>query len=225
MKAIILAAGKGNRLQPLTHTTPKPLISINTIPIIDRLFIYLPDEIDEVIVVVDHLKEKIKEHVGNSFYNKKVFYVDQVNMKGTFGALLSAKDLLITGEKFLVVSGDDIYSKEELEMHIIHKRAFGIQKMHMPGYHSIHSDNNGNVEGFYPPNAEEKERGAFVATGSYVTDTDIFDAIAVQLRDGEYGLPQTLLSQKDTHPITAIIMKNWLPINSFEDKDNAEKIL
>ncbi|MEY4602194.1 MAG: hypothetical protein RL292_135, partial [Candidatus Parcubacteria bacterium] len=67
--------------------------------------------------------------------------------------------------------------------------------------------------------------GAFVATGSYVADTDIFNAPAVKLRDGEYGLPQTLLSQKDTHPITAVVMTNWLPINSFEDKNNAEKIV
>ncbi len=225
MKAIILAAGKGNRLKPLTDTTPKPLIAINNIPIIDRLFNSLPDEIDEVIIVVEHLKEKIKEHVGDFFYSKKVFYADQIDMKGTFGALLSAKDLLSTGERFLIVNGDDIYTKEELQMHLNHKRSFGIQKLMMPGYHSIHIDTDGYIDGFYPQDTLEKEHGAFVATGSYVADTDIFNAPAVKLRDGEYGLPQTLLSQKDTHPITAVVMTNWLPINSFEDKNNAEKIV
>lgn len=225
MKAIILAAGRGNRLRPLTDTIPKPLITINHIPIIDRLFTSLPDEIDEVIIVVEHLKEKIKEHVGNFFYNKKIFYVDQVNMRGTFGALSSAKDLLIPGERFLVISGDDIYSKEELNMHLNHQRSFGVQKMMMPGYHSIHITTDGYIDGFYPQDDVEKEQGAFVATGSYVADTDIFNTPAIQLRDGEYGLPQTLLSQKDTHPITAIIMEKWLPINSFENKDSAEKIL
>ncbi|MEY4602413.1 MAG: hypothetical protein RL292_354, partial [Candidatus Parcubacteria bacterium] len=150
MKAIILAAGKGNRLKPLTDTTPKPLIAINNIPIIDRLFNSLPDEIDEVIIVVEHLKEKIKEHVGDFFYSKKVFYADQIDMKGTFGALLSAKDLLSTGERFLIVNGDDIYTKEELQMHLNHKRSFGIQKLMMPGYHSIHIDTDGYIDGFYP---------------------------------------------------------------------------
>lgn len=225
MKAIILAAGRGNRLRPLTDTIPKPLITINQIPIIDRLFSSLPDEIDEVVIVVEHLKEKIKEHIGDLFYNRKIFYVDQAHMRGTFGALSSARDLLSPGERFLVVNGDDIYSKEELEMHLHHKRAFGIQKMIMPGYHSIQLTADGSVDGFYPQGDMEKEQGAFVATGSYVADTDIFDTPAVQLRDGEYGLPQTLLSQKDTHPITAVVMKKWLPINSFEDKDDAEKML
>ena len=225
MKAIILAAGKGNRLKPLTDTIPKPLITIKSIPTIDRLFNSLPDEIDEVIIVVEHLKEKIIEHVGDFFYNRKVSYVDQVDMRGTFGALLSAKSLLESGERFHVINRDDIYTKEELQMHLSHKRAFGIQKMMMPGYHSIHIDTDGYIDGFYPQDTLEKELGAFVATGSYIADTDIFNLPAVKLRDGEYGLPQTMLSQKDTHPITVVVMKNWLPINSFEDKDNAEKIV
>ncbi|MCX6703512.1 MAG: nucleotidyltransferase family protein [Candidatus Zambryskibacteria bacterium] len=223
MKAIILAGGKGNRLQPLTHTIPKPLIPINNLPIIDRLFTSLPDEIDEVIIVVEHLKEKIKAHVGDFFQNRKVSYVDQISMRGTFGALLSAKDLLYPGEKFLVLNGDDIYDKKELEIHLVHSRAFGLQKRLMPGYHSIHIDPMGNIEGFYPQNDIEKVNGSFVATGSYVVDTHIFDAPAVQLRDGEYGLPQTLLAQKDIFPITAVVMQKWLPINSFEDKAAAEK--
>ena len=45
MKAVILAAGKGNRLLPLTEHTPKPLIEIAGTPIIDRIFQSLPDEI------------------------------------------------------------------------------------------------------------------------------------------------------------------------------------
>src|SRR3984885_8037211 len=107
MKVIILAAGKGNRLLPLTEHIPKPLISIADKPIIDRIFQSLPDEINQVIIVVEHLKDKIRVHVGEDFYEKKVSYVEQISMRGTFGALLSAKSLLYPDERFLVLNGDD----------------------------------------------------------------------------------------------------------------------
>ena len=147
MKAVILAAGQGTRLLPLTKETPKPLIKISGIPIINRIFDSLPEEIDEVIVVVEHLKDKIKSHIGNNFYNKKVSYVDQMYMKGTFGALISAKDTLVENERFLVINGDDIHDKEELRKYLEYPRSFGIQKMHMPGYYDIQCDQNGFIKG------------------------------------------------------------------------------
>ena len=174
--------------------------------------------------MVEHLKDKIKNYVGNLFYGHKINYVDQISVKGTFGALLSAKDLIEKKERFLVLSGDDIYDKKELSEYLNHPRAFGLQKMCMPGYHSIHLDEDDLVEGFYPQTDDEKENGALVATGAYVTDADIFNHPGVMLRDGEYGLPQTLLAQKTKYPINGIVTKKWIPINSFDDIKKAEEI-
>lgn len=224
MKAIILAAGKGTRLRPLTEQTPKPLIPIAGVPIIDRIFQSLPNKIDEVILVVEHLKEKIKSYVGENFYDRKVLYADQIQMKGTFGALLSAKPFVTADEKFLVLNGDDIHSKIELEKYFEHPRSFGVQKMKMEKYHSIHIDSQGYIEGFYPQTELEKSEGAFIATGAYFVDANIFNHEGIALQDGEYGLPQTLLAQKDKYPLTGIITTKWVPINSFEDITKAEKI-
>lgn len=59
MRAILLAAGKGTRLRPLTDTTPKPLIEVNGLPIIERQIQYLKEKgITEIIVVTGYLKEK-----------------------------------------------------------------------------------------------------------------------------------------------------------------------
>ncbi len=225
MKCIILAGGKGTRLLPLTEHTPKPLIHIGDEPIIHKIFTALPDEITEVVIVVEHLKEEIKKYLGTKYDGRTITYVDQIKMRGTFGALLSVQNILSPGERFLVLNGDDIYNKKELNMHIAQKRAFGVQKMHMPKYHSIKIDNDGNIDGFSRQTDEEKINGALIASGSYVIDTDIFNIPPVILSDGEYGLPQTILSQKNMHPIKAVIMHQWLPINSFEDKERAEKII
>ena len=225
MKAVILAGGKGNRLLPLTLTKPKTIIEINGKPIIDYILESLPDQIDEVVIIVEHLKEQIISHIGDSFHNKKVTYIDQIEMRGTFGALLSTKDIFKPDEKFLVLNGDDINKKEELEKYILESRAFGIQKMHMPNYHSIRYDKDCLIEGFYPQTEDEKVSGTFVATGVYMIDSNIFTEEGFKLKDGEYGLPQTLLLQKDKYPLKAVETEGWLPINSFEDKEKAEEIL
>ncbi len=222
MKVIILAAGKGNRLKPLTLNVPKPLIEIRGKPIIDRIFESLPEEITEAVIVVEYLKEKITGYVGNEFHGRPVSYVDQLEKKGTFTALLSAKEYISPGERFLVINGDDIHDREELTEYLKHPRAFGIQKMHMPGYHDIKLDRNGNVLGFYPQTEEEKLGYAHVATGAYVLDSHIFEHPGVVLRDGEIGLPHTIIEQKDTYPVKGVVTQKWKPINSFEDIKNAE---
>lgn len=225
MKAVILAGGKGNRLMPITETKPKPLVPVLGVPIIDYVFQAFPEQIDEVVMVVEYLKDALTSYVGENFYGKPVTFVNQVEMRGTFAALLSAKDLCRDSEMFLVLNGDDIHDKEELEKYMIDTRAFGIQKMHMPNYYSIRCDEQGFIEGFSPQTDEEKASTTYVATGVYLLDAHIFEEDGVQLRDGEYGLPQTLLKQKEKYPLEAVITTQWLPINSHDDVERAEKIL
>ena len=60
-RAIILAAGKGNRLKPITEKIPKPLISVNGVRFIDTIIKGLMDnKINEIYVVVGYMKEKFE---------------------------------------------------------------------------------------------------------------------------------------------------------------------
>jgi NDP-sugar pyrophosphorylase family protein len=224
MKAVILAAGEGTRMRPVTLETPKPLIEINGEKIIDKIFNSLPDEIDEVILVVEYLKDKIIDYVGLNFKNKTVKYSVQNSTKGTYGALLSAKNLFDTNERFLVINGDDIHDKEELTKYLGFPRSFGVQKMIWPNYYSIKIE-DGLVQGFSPQTETEKSTGTFVATGAYVLDTNIFKHEGITVGGNELGLPQTILAQKEEFPINAVISEKWIPINSFDDLSRASEIL
>ncbi len=222
MKAIILAAGRGTRLKPLTDNTPKTLISVGNKTILERILDSLPEEIDEVIIVADYLMDQIEafaEMHSSDRRRIKVIRQDGVK-KGTMSALLSAKPHL-ANERFLVINGDDIHEKKWLEEMLRHERSFGAQMMNMPGYHAVREK-----DGFI----SHLERGVFdqmvpVATGTYVLDEKIFDIEPVVLRDGEIGLAQTIMVYKDSYPVKYIETTGWIPINSHEDLDLAEKII
>ena len=224
MKAVILAAGVGTRLKPITLETPKPLIEIGGKAIIDRIFASLPSEVSEVVIVVDHLKDKIKSYVGEEFRGRKVFYIDQGEKKGTFGALLSTRHLFEGDERFLVLNGDDIHDHEELEDCIKYPRSLGVQRMLMPRYHNIILDNDGFVVGFKRQNDDENKE-ILVATGAYVLDSNIFNHPGVMVGGNEYGLPQSVFAQLNKYPLKAVETNKWIPINSIADIELADRNL
>lgn len=106
MKAIILAAGKGVRMGPLTLKTPKPLLKIKGKPIIDYILDSIPREIDEVIIVVKYLASQIKKHIGDKRGYLKIKYVLGSD-KGNAYSFLATRNYL-KNERFLLIYGDEI---------------------------------------------------------------------------------------------------------------------
>lgn len=106
MKAVILAAGEGKRMRPLSLATPKPLLKLSGKPIIDYVLESLGPEIDEVIIVVKYLGSQIKKYIGKKNRDRSIRYVFGSD-KGSAYSFLAAKKYL-TNERFLVVYGDEI---------------------------------------------------------------------------------------------------------------------
>lgn len=77
MQALILAAGFGKRLQPITNTIPKSLVEVNGTPLLVNALNHLSGRnIDEVVIVVGHKKEKIMERIGHMYQGMKIIYVE-----------------------------------------------------------------------------------------------------------------------------------------------------
>src|SRR3989344_7151174 len=115
MKAVILAAGKGTRMGKLGEETPKPLLKVARKTLLEHKLDLMPESIDEVILVVGHLKEQIISAIGSKYRNLKITYVILDRLLGTADALFACKDLLLKEDKFLVMNGDDIYSKRDMQ--------------------------------------------------------------------------------------------------------------
>ncbi|MBI2595769.1 NTP transferase domain-containing protein [Candidatus Daviesbacteria bacterium] len=108
---IILAAGKGTRLQPLTNTTPKPLIKIAGKLILEWNMENAYRYISEIVMVVGHLESLIRDYFGKSYKGVPIKYVTQKKLNGNAVALGLVKDV-IGGSRLVIINGDDIYSKE-----------------------------------------------------------------------------------------------------------------
>jgi len=122
MKAMILAAGRGERLRPLTDTTPKPLIKVAGKSLIEYHLNNLAKAgINEIVINTAWLAEKIHQQLGDgSKYNTTIQYSDEGKALETAGGIIKALPLL-GNEPFLVVNGDiwcdyDFSNLPELEM-------------------------------------------------------------------------------------------------------------
>ena len=106
MKAVILCAGEGERLRPLTLTTPKPLLPIGDRPLIDHTIDWLVDyRISDLFINLHHLGDKIEAHLNDgSSYGAHITYSHEEQLQGTAGALRAFADLI--DEPFVVVYGD-----------------------------------------------------------------------------------------------------------------------
>jgi len=94
---VILAGGLGKRLRPLTTDRPKPMIQIKDKPIIELQVNWLKKfGMTDIIVLVGHLKEKIKHHLADGKkFGVNISYIEEHVPLGTGGALKNAKNEII----------------------------------------------------------------------------------------------------------------------------------
>lgn len=223
MKSVILAAGKGTRMGEHTKNTPKPLLRIGGRPILEHTLLALPRSVNEALIVVNYLSEQIKDYFGYKFGGIRIDYIFQKEFLGTANAVWETKQFL-KNEGFLVLNGDDLYNKNDLEKCLNHELAFGVIQKIPPSEKFIAIDlkQDQNIAGFHKPGQVELEKGILIATGVYVLDDRLFKYNPVQLSNGEYGLPQTILNMAKDYPVKGIIMEKWSQINYPEDIKKAE---
>ena len=106
MKAMILAAGLGKRLKPLTNDIPKPLLKVGNQSLIERnIRSLLNYGFDEIVINVSYLSHMITEHVLEIFPNNKIIFSKESEPLGTGGGIKNALKLL-GDEPFMLINAD-----------------------------------------------------------------------------------------------------------------------
>lgn len=222
MQAVILAAGKGTRMAPLTYDIPKPMLQLRGKPILEYTIDTLPKEVGEVVIVINYLGQHIKEYFGKKHKGRKIVYIQQDKLNGTGGAILACKNVL--EGKFLVLMGDDLYHKKDVQKLAKEDLAILACEVENPTRFGVFKTDKKNrlleiIE--KPKNSEHK----LVNAGAYVLNDKFFDYDLVAISETEFGLPQTIAKMAKDFEVKIIPTALWQPVGYPEDLEKAEKIL
>ena len=226
MQAVILAAGRGTRLRPLTNKTPKPLLEVSPgVTIADKTIEALPKNVKDVIFVINHLGDQIKARYKKQAAGKNIFYVTHEKLDGTARALEACSKLL--GDDYLVLYGDDIYDAEDIAKIAVHPMAVLVhEKEGVPTGGHVIVDEHGHLADIrdYP----DANMGRYLLnTGAYSLNRKFFEYDPELVKEGsdEYGLPQTLAKIAKDHAVVVEHASNYIQINTLEDLKKARERL
>lgn len=224
MQCVIICAGKGTRMQPLTNDTPKPLIKVCNTPLIEHVVAALPSEITELVIVVGYLGEQIKAHCGSEYMGRPVTYIEQKNhCGGTGDALNAARDAL--RDTFLFMYADDIHGAAAIKEAVQHEHAILGAYADEPQHFGVLVENEkGALTDIIekPKNPPSNK----VNIGGFVLNTSIFDyEIKVSHEHGELFVTDMIAAYAQDNFVQIVMQDLWIPVGRPEDIAKAEMLL
>lgn len=227
MKAVILAAGEGSRMRPLTYTTPKPLLAVAGKPTLEWILEAVRPHVDGVMLIVGHLRKKIEAHFGTQWNGIAVTYVHQVEQRGTGHALQMCRDALQGETRLFVIYGDNIPAPGDVARCAEHDLAALAVRVPDPEKYGIFKTDDAG----YLIDLIEKPKthvGNLANAGVYVFDQRIFEEIdnLKESERGEIELTDAVLSLAKRAPMKVVdVEEHWLPIGVRDDIAKAEPVL
>jgi mannose-1-phosphate guanylyltransferase/mannose-1-phosphate guanylyltransferase/phosphomannomutase len=218
-KAMIMAAGVGSRLAPLTDDMPKPLVPIAGKPVMDIAIDKLRKiGITQVVANLYYHSEKIIEHYKD---DPDFHYIVEETLSGTAGGLKKCQFFFKHGEDFVVLSGDGLTDADIACGIAVHQRAnaiatIGIKQAppeQIPNFGVVVTDTNGFVTEFQEKPALEDAKSDYVNTGIYIFNYKIFDYIPA---DTFFDFAKDVFPQLLGKIMTFEITEYWNDIGTLE---------
>ena len=215
MKAMVLAAGEGTRLRPLTLTMPKPMVPIVGQPLLLRTTALLRShQITEVAVNLYHKPDAIREALGDgAAFGMHLHYSDETMLMGTAGGVKKMEDFL--DETFLILYGDNLYAADFAPLIAFHRAHHAIATLatftapNPSACGLVVTDSDGKVTRFQEKPPPEEVFTDQANAGVYILEPEIFKFIP----------PNTIFDfGKDVFPALLAARPNALfatPLNGY----------
>jgi glucose-1-phosphate thymidylyltransferase len=231
MKAVVLAAGEGTRLRPLTEDKPKGMVEVDGKPILTHCFEQLAElGADELVVVVGYLKERIIEYYGDEFEGIPITYAHQREQKGLAHALLKVEEYI--DDDFMLILGDNIFQANLADV-VRRQRearadaAFLVEEVEWEEasrYGVCDTNKYGEITDVVEKPDDPPSN--LVMTGFYTFTPAIFHAchLVQPSNRGEYEISEAIdLLIQSGRTIDAIGLDGWrIDVGYPEDRDEAE---
>ena len=224
IKAMIMAAGVGSRLDPLTKSVPKPLVPVANRPVMDILVDNLKSiGVKDIVSNTHYLAEKIINRYENINFGVNFKFIKEDTLSGTAGGLKKCQFFFDKDDEFLVLSADGL-SNADLQKGIdMHRKSgaiatIGIKEIpheEVSHFGVVVTDETGYITEFQEKPSVEDAKSNFINTGIYVFDYRIFDYIPENtFYDFAKNVFPNLLKN---HEINTFVIDNyWTDIGTLE---------
>ncbi|RLM60132.1 sugar phosphate nucleotidyltransferase, partial [Halorubrum sp. Atlit-26R] len=220
--AVILAAGEGRRLAPLTNRRPKPMVPVANRPLLEHVVeAVTATTIDRIVLVVGYKQERIRNHFGDGDdWGVTIEYVEQSTQLGTGHAVLQAES--VVDGPFVVLNGDRIVDPEIVSQ--LRDSAVEADLPAMAVTSVAHPRQYGVVtlDGELVTAIDEKPEGTVetnqINAGVYAFSPAIFDAIRQTHAPGELAITATLDDLAANESLSAVRYDGrWLDVSNLWD--------
>lgn len=208
---MVLAAGVGSRLDPLTSQLPKPLVPVANRPVMEHILRLLKKHgFEDVVSNLHYLPDKIKGYFGNgSSLGMNIDFRFEPELSGDAGGVRACREFF-GQETFIVLMGDLLTDADLSRVYAEHKRkgalaTIGIKQVDdVSQFGVVLSDKQGFITGFQEKPAAQEALSNYASTGIYVLEPEIFDYMP---KTGSYGFGRQLFPS---------LVKQGLPVLSVD---------
>ncbi|WP_101298281.1 bifunctional sugar-1-phosphate nucleotidylyltransferase/acetyltransferase [Halegenticoccus soli] len=210
MQAVILAAGQGTRIRPLSETIPKPMLPVADRPIVAHVAdAALQGDADELIFVVGYLDDQVREYFGEEYAGVPVRYVEQEEQLGTADAVNAAREWI--DGTFAVLNGDNLYDPESVAELFERAPSIGAFTVDNPTNYGVLSTNGDTVTAIVEKPADPPTNLA--NAGAYIFPEDAREYLDVpESERGEHEITDVVERVIDHHDVTAVTVDRWLDV-------------
>ncbi|MBN1860290.1 MAG: NTP transferase domain-containing protein [Candidatus Thermoplasmatota archaeon] len=208
MKCVILAAGEGNRMHPLTYTRPKVMLPIAGKPILEwNLLNARAAGLKEFIFIVSYKSEMVREFFGNGTpWNVKISYVNQGKPMGTAHAIGTVEPFVTD---FIVMCGDTIFGSGDIKKIVQKGQKIGLVKMENATEYGVVELKGKHVVKI--SEKMEKPSSNVINAGMYHFNKQIFHYIRKTEKSlrGEFEITDSINMMVHKEPLEAVFLKEW----------------
>ena len=222
LKAIILSAGEGSRMRPLTLTKPKTMLPVAGKPIIQYNIESLKNNgITDILLIVRYKEEIVRNYFGDgSDFGVNISYKTQKDFLGTANAISYAKDFI---DDSIIVLNGDIILDEEIICEMIEKyddltpdTLMLLTEVEDPSAFGVVEIEDGNIKSIVEKPKREEAPSNLVNAGIYIFNEDIFDKIEKTeiSQRGEYEITDSVSMQiQDNKAVVGHkTSKDWIDV-------------